>query len=252
MNTTLTTHLLTLDPTAYKSATEHPFLTVAATGTLPTTPLLQWLLQDRHYALTYISFIGALLSKLTIPTTSNRQTTLPWKITDTLIFSLTNIKTELALFDKVLKEEFGWSSQVEVEVLPVTRAYKDLFAGAGSAKASLLEGMTVLWATERCYFDAWGFAKRSAGDNKSTTMSAKVGGKDCKDEDTDGKGDVMTRIFIPNWTSEDFKGFVDTLEELVNGIVEEEGVEKGSEIWRRCEEVWRQVLWLEEGFWPDL
>ncbi|KAK6363198.1 hypothetical protein TWF730_000642 [Orbilia blumenaviensis] len=239
-STTLTTHLLNLDPAAYKSATEHPFLTVAATGALPTTPLLQWLLQDRHYALTYISFIGALLSKITIPTTSNRLDTLSWKIVDTLIFSLTNIKAELALFDKVLKEEFGWNSTVEVEVLPITRAYQDMFARAGSAKSSLLEGMTVLWATERCYFDAWGFAKRSSGNDKPSTTGTK------------GEGDVMTRIFIPNWTSDEFEEFVDTLEGLVNGIVEEEGVGLGSEAWRRCEGAWKQVLWLEEGFWPDV
>ncbi|KAF3245970.1 hypothetical protein TWF128_009311 [Orbilia oligospora] len=214
----ITTHLLTLCPTAYKSATEHPFLTAAATNTLPTALLLQWLLQDRHYALTYISFIGALLSKLTIPTTSNRLSTLSWKIANTLIFSLNNIKAELALFDK------------------------DMFAGAGSGKASLLEGMVVLWATERCYFDAWGFAKRSSGGDKSSTTG----------EEKERKSDVMTRIFIPNWTSEEFEEFVDTLEELVNGIVKDEGVEVGSEVWGRCEATWRQVLWLEEGFWPDV
>ncbi|KAF3081305.1 hypothetical protein TWF569_002247 [Orbilia oligospora] len=238
----ITTHLLTLCPTAYKSATEHPFLTAAATNTLPTPLLLQWLLQDRHYALTYISFIGALLSKLTIPTTSNRLSTLSWKIANTLIFSLNNIKAELALFDKVLMEEFGWTEGGEVEVLPITRAYQDMFAGAGSGKASLLEGMVVLWATERCYFDAWGFAKRSSGGDKSSTTG----------EEKERKSDVMTRIFIPNWTSEEFEGFVDTLEELVNGIVKDEGVEVGSEVWGRCEATWRQVLWLEEGFWPDV
>lgn len=124
-----------------------------------------------------------------------------------------------------------------MEVMPITRAYMDMFAGAGSGKASLLEGMVVLWATERCYFDAWGFAKKS--------VDTFTGGRE-------GKGDVMARVFIPNWTSEEFKGFVDTLEGLVNGIVEEDGVGMGSELWRRCEATWRQVVWLEEGFWPDL
>ncbi|KAK6516708.1 hypothetical protein TWF506_006600 [Arthrobotrys conoides] len=248
--TTLTTHLLTLSPTAYKSATEHPFLTAAATNTLPTALLLEWLLQDRHYALTYISFIGALLSKLTIPTTSNRLSTLSWEIANTLIFSLNNIKAELELFDKVLFEEFGWNESGEVEVLPITRAYQDMFAGAGSAKASLLEGMVVLWATEGCYFDAWGFAKRSGKNGGGvttptiTTTATTDGGEE--------RSDVMTRVFIPNWTSEAFKGFVDTLEQLVNGIVKEEGVEVGGEVWQRCEATWRQVLWLEERFWPDV
>ncbi|KAF3179263.1 hypothetical protein TWF788_007067 [Orbilia oligospora] len=243
----ITTHLLNLCPTAYKSATEHPFLTAAATNTLPTPLLLQWLLQDRHYALTYISFIGALLSKLTIPTISNRLSTLSWKIANTLIFSLNNIKAELALFDKVLIEEFGWSESEEVEVLPITRAYQDMFAGAGSGKASLLEGMVVLWATERCYFDAWGFARRSSGGGKSTTTTTTTG-----EEKGSRENDVMTRIFIPNWTSGEFEEFVDTLEELVNGIVRDEGVEVGSEVWGRCETTWRQVLWLEEGFWPNV
>ncbi|KAK6357125.1 hypothetical protein TWF718_001451 [Orbilia javanica] len=244
-STSLTTHLLTLTPTAYKSATEHPFLTAAATNTLPDALLLQWLLQDRHYALSYISFIGALLSKLTIPTSSNRLSTLSWEVTDTLIFSLNNIKTELALFDKILIEEFGWKEEGEVEVLPITRAYQDMFAGAGSGKVGFLEGMVVLWATERCYFDAWGFARKSSSTSGYNGNGAGGHGQG-------GKGDVMTRVFIPNWTSEEFKGFVGKLEELVNRIVEDEGVQIGSEVWRRCEATWRQVLWLEKGFWPDL
>ncbi|KAK6509430.1 hypothetical protein TWF481_004175 [Arthrobotrys musiformis] len=231
MKPTLTTHLLTLTPSAYKSATTHPFLTAAATNSLPRSTILKWLLQDRHYALSYISFIGSLLSKLTIPTTSSRLSSLSWKIATTLIFSLDNIKSELELFDKTLIEEFGWSSEDEVGVEPITRAYQDLFAGAGAGKAGLLEGMVVLWASERCYFDAWGFAKASA--------------------ESTGEG-VMTKVFIPNWTSEGFKQFVDTLEELVDGIAKEEGVEVGGEIWGRSEVVWRQVLWLEERFWPDV
>ncbi|EPS42430.1 hypothetical protein H072_3604 [Dactylellina haptotyla CBS 200.50] len=243
----LTTYLLALSPTAYTSATTHPFLSAAANSSLPTQKLLQWLLQDRHYALSYISFISLLLSKLRIPTTSNRTDTLTWRVADTLIFSLNNIKTELSLFDSVLREEFSWRSDEEVEVLPITRAYGDLFAGCGAAKVGVLEGMVVLWATERCYFDAWGFAKRCILDTEGSSGGG--GGSSADVEEEKGK-DVLKRVFIPNWTSEEFGVFVDTLGTLVDEIAEAEGVAVGGEEWRRCEEIWRQVLSLEERFWP--
>lgn len=230
----LTSYLLRLDPAAYTAATEQPFLVAAARDTLQTQPLLQWLLQDRHYAITYISFVSAILAKVNIPTTSDRTSTIYWDIVDTLIFSLTNIKTELETFDKVLKDDFGWSSDSEVEGSPITRVYKDLFAGSSAPKASLLEGLVVLWATERCYYDAWWYARNTI---KSVGL---------------GEGGVMTRVFIPNWTSKDFKGFVDKLESLVNGLVKEEDFDGGDPEWQRCIEVWRQVLWVEERFWPEV
>ena len=104
----LTQHLLTLYPTKIREATQHPFLKQAATGTLPSQAAISWLAQDRLYALSYINFVSALLTKLRIPSSSNRTSTLQWRITDTLIECLVNIKNELQLFEDAAKNQ-GWS-----------------------------------------------------------------------------------------------------------------------------------------------
>lgn len=53
---------------------------------------------------------------------------------------------------------------------------------------------------------------------------------------------------IDNWTCEEFEIFVQDCVDAVEGL---ELVE-GSESWKRCEEVWKYVLWLEVRFWPSV
>jgi len=104
----LTQHLLALNPTALQDATQHPFLKQAATGTLPSKAAISWLAQDRLYALSYVNFVSALLAKVQVPSSSNRTSTLQWRIADALIECLVNIKRELQLFEDVAKDQ-GWS-----------------------------------------------------------------------------------------------------------------------------------------------
>lgn len=118
-----------------------------------------------------------------------------------------------------------------------TRAYIDLFMSAGSAGASLLEGMVVLWATEECYLRSWRYAK---GYMEGTG-----------DGEKDADGGALRRRFIPNWTSDEFEGFVRRIGDVVDdlaGLVK--GAEEGELRRGQCLEWWRQVLWLEERFWP--
>jgi hypothetical protein len=59
--------------------------------------------------------------------------------------------------------------------------------------------------------------------------------------------------FIPNWTSGEFEEFVDGIGEVVDAWVGEMEDGKGKEeVVGRCERWWRQVIWLEERFWPDV
>jgi thiaminase len=120
-----------------------------------------------------------------------------------------------------------------------TRAYIDLFMSAGSPGVSLLEGLVVLWATEECYLRAWRYARGFMDER-----GAGQGGGDA-----DG-GALRTR-FIPNWTSGEFEGFVRSVGDVVDemaGLVK--GAEEGEMRRGQCLEWWRQVLWLEERFWP--
>ena len=62
--------------------------------------------------------------------------------------------------------------------------------------------------------------------------------------------DIMQRVFIPNWSSGVFEAFVRRIGGLVNkygGYYDEDSWE-----WKECETAWRQVLWAETHFWPDM
>ena len=229
----LTSHLLHLDQASLKAATTHPFLTAAATSTLPVERLKDWLAQDRLYALSYVNFIGTLLSRISIPTTSDRETTLHWRAADILIDCLTNIRRELALFEQTAAAE-GWLDEIcNARPTVQTRAYQDLFAGATAQGRSTLIGLTILWATEESYLRAWRFAW--------SKMDQGVPAK---------QKDVMQRVFIPNWSSAEFEAFVRKIGALVNkfgATVEEDGEE-----WAECEVAFRQVLWAEKEFWPKV
>lgn len=225
----LTQHLLSLDPAGLHAATTHPFLTAAASGTLPAATTQTWLAQDRLYALSYTTFAATLLTKVRIPTCSARVSTLQWRIADALIASLAAITREVALFEDVAAAR-GWSGVFdEARAGAATRAYRGVFAAAAQPAASLLVGLVTLWATEECYLRAWaGAAKELKGEV--------------------GEEDVMAKVFIPNWSSEEFAAFV----KVLAGLVDELGEDVGEDERRECEDAWRVVLEVEKEFWPDV
>lgn len=127
-----------------------------------------------------------------------------------------------------------------------TRAYIDMFMSAGSPAVSLLEGLVVLWATEECYLRAWRYAAGFLGEREDGNAGSGEGR-----EDADG-GALRVR-FIPNWTSREFEAFVRRIGEVVDEVAGSvKGAEEGELMRGRCLEWWRQVLWLEERFWPDV
>ena len=254
---TLTTHLQDLYHPLYNQATTHPFLTHAAHGTIPKPLLSQWLSQDRLYAQSYIRFIGALLSKTRLPNHPGT-TTVENRIADLLIDALVNIRRELGVFNDVAGEfgldlegdaddgggGGGGATSTEGEKLfepnPITHSYIDLFMSASSPATTLLEGMVVLWATEICYLRAWQYAR---------TTSTQTRGEE------DADGGALRKHFIPNWTSSEFVAFVERIGEVVDemaGLVLVEGGENREDVLGRCALWWRQVLYLEGRFWPDV
>jgi thiaminase len=220
---------LTLEPKKLQAATEHIFLHHAATGSLSEKPFKAWLTQDRLYALSYLTFISSLLAKIPIPSTSDRQGTLHWRIASSLIDCLANIREELALFEDVAKKH-GWTEELGTARPNIqTQAYKDLFAGAGQPTSSLLRGLVTLWATEKCYLLAWSYA----------ASKVPVGIED-------GQKDVMQSTFIPNFSNQNFVKFVQRLQDLVDELGEHASPNDIQE----AEETWNQILWAEAAFWP--
>lgn len=122
----------------------------------------------------------------------------------------------------------------------ITRAYIDMFMSAASSGVSITEGMAVLWATEVCYLRSWKYA--------ASYLKRRDGPPE---EDADGG--ALRKKFIPNWSSAEFEGFVDRIGDVLDGMAEQiKGAGEAEEMRRRCLEWWRQVVWLEERFWPHI
>lgn len=256
---------------AFERATKHPFLEAAGKGEIPKNKLSQWLAQDRLYAQAYVRFIGALLTKVVLPSCNpnNRQcraATTEQHIFDILVESLNNIRRELKFFDEVsveynldvtaltqeqAEDEFMGAGLFEPR--PITRAYIDLFMSASSPGVTLVEGLTVLFATEYVYLHAWKHAA-SIMESSSvccTTQPSPASFSAGPERDLDGG--ALRRKFIPNWSNAEFEKYVNTLAEVIDEVA---GSLKGAEAIEKtkadCLGWWRQILWLEEQFWPRL
>ncbi len=264
----LTTHLPTTTPNSLHRATTHPFLRRAGSGQIPKPLLSQWLSQDRLYAQSYVRFIGLLLAKVHLPTTPSPPSpanakandengkAIQEKVLDILISALTNIRTELGFFEDVARE-YGLDLNTPLAGLegyegrfsagPITRGYIDMFVSAGSAGTSLLEGLVVLWATEVCYLRAWRGAAVYLDQGSGAPGEAVAGGDDMD-------GGALRKKFIPNWASDEFGEFVQKIGDVVDelGMLELQGGKDAEDALARCERWWRQVVWLEERFWPDV
>ncbi|CAE6519761.1 unnamed protein product [Rhizoctonia solani] len=231
----LTSHLLSqTNSQAYISATNHPFLKQAGEGTLLTSTLAHWLYQDRIYAAhAYPRFVGLLIAKIPFETQHlasfgsdvTRAESTNRRILECLSFSLVNIVREVKFFETTAGS-IGAQNNSEIEIeRQETRNYTAEMARVASL-GSLEEGLVFLWAMEKMYLDSWTFASQQSVRERSKGLNA----------------------FITNWTSDEFKKFVDDLEKLVDLL----GIEPGSENWRRAEIIWNRVIELEEEFWPKV
>ncbi|KAF2098692.1 heme oxygenase-like protein [Rhizodiscina lignyota] len=230
----LTNRLLSQHSDLFQSATQHNFLIKAGEGTLSADTLIAWLVQDEHYQHAYVPFIGHLMVKLTLPSSikiGGQNNSLPHRILDVLIGAAANLRREESFYSEVIKD-YGLSEHAhEAPPNSATQPYIDLFDSTGR-NGSLLEGMTLLWATETVYLRAWQFAGSKA-------------------EESSGSGDAASKAvrekFIPNWTNDEFVQFVETLGELVDELYAETKADE-----EKCVAVWKKVLELETGFWPDV
>jgi hypothetical protein len=63
---------------------------------------------------------------------------------------------------------------------------------------------------------------------------------------------ALHQALIPNWTSPAFSKFVDATRALVDELANITTARDGKEEMVRCEEIFRQICWLQERFWPDV
>jgi hypothetical protein len=118
-----------------------------------------------------------------------------------------------------------------------------MFMSAGSAGVSVLEGLAVLWATEVCYLRSWKFAAGFMSERSN----------EGQDFSGDADGGALRGKFIRNWTSVEFEGFVNDIGDVVDEMAGQlKGAEESELMRGRCLEWWKQILWLEEMFWPNV
>jgi hypothetical protein len=63
---------------------------------------------------------------------------------------------------------------------------------------------------------------------------------------------ALHQALIPNWTSPAFHKFVDATRALVDELANITTTRDGKEEMTRCEEIFRQICWLEERLWPEV
>jgi thiaminase len=142
-------------------------------------------------------------------------------------------------------------SESNVPGLSLVKSFLTTTAGPSPpAVLPWLEGALIFWGTERCYLDAWSWAREKAQNRGQFSSS--------HPEDADGG--ALRKEFIPNWSSPEFARFVDKLGGLIDAAVAgvmagKEGDEKDTakaEILGRVEGKWKSLLEAERQFWPDV
>lgn len=63
---------------------------------------------------------------------------------------------------------------------------------------------------------------------------------------------ALHQALIPNWTSPAFNKFVDATRALVDELANTTTARDGKEEMSRCDEIFRQICWLEQRFWPEV
>jgi thiaminase len=243
----LTEYILSIDSAAYARATQAPFLAAAAKGQIPKETLGHWLANDRMYIHAYIRGLGRLLGTLQLPskaadaTESNRGKLLDWAIE-----ALASLRQEEKFFIQTASE-YGLaidltSADGKLDGLRRFEAIFEDISGTEHMILPWLEAAVVFYATEKCYLDAWSWAKEQMQQHES------IG--------DDADGGALRDKFIPQWSNAEFAKFVNRLGGIIDDTVTQEiklhGEGVRSTILKRAGAAWSEVLVAEEAFWPKV
>jgi thiaminase len=261
----LTQQLLAIDEKRYAAATQSPFLLRAAQGQLPKYILSRWLANDRLYIHEYIKATAALLKSVDLPRTADSEASakaIETRLVDWLIEALVNVRREERFFLEVA-ESYGLEirlPEVDGKVpddakLEGLLKFEKLFdLKIGVSELPWLEGAVLLWGTEKCYLDAWSWAKSNISESKDSAIDTFSGDQD---------GGALRMKFIPNWSSKEFTDFVDQLAQIIDQGVNDHLSGLGKQGWQkdndrkerlghRASEVWSILLDAEASFWPNV
>lgn len=246
MSQSFTQTVLQSNPEGFKRATQPNFLRNAACGLVDKATLGSWLANDRLYIHGYIRATGHLLSFLSLPAeASTKPSDGASRLLSWCIDALVNIRREEAFFVQTAAD-YGIGINLPItngvvaqaDKLPGLVLIEKLFDSVKPGQGPLpwLEAAVLFYGTEKCYLEAWTWAK-SQQINSLT-------------EHADLDGGALRKQFIPNWTAAEFVKFVDELAKVIDDAVEEAGEGEREGLMERAEATWEALLLAEESFWP--
>ncbi|PFH55963.1 hypothetical protein XA68_17323 [Ophiocordyceps unilateralis] len=249
MNPPFTSTLLDSDRIGYQRATRPVFIRRASRGQVPKSVLGRWLANDRLYVHAYVGAIGRVLGSLELPDGVVGRETVNTRLFSWLVDALVGLRREEGFFLDAASE---WDIDISVldtdddgrvpkaEKLPGLRQFEVIFAALAppspTAPLPWWEAAVVFFGTERCYLDAWTFARDELkGDGQG-----------------DADGGALRRALIPNWSSNEFASFVNEIGAVLDDTVDMVAEDVRAELVDRALSVWRRMLMAEEAFWPAM
>ncbi|KFX99774.1 hypothetical protein O988_03662 [Pseudogymnoascus sp. VKM F-3808] len=245
--------LVASDPAGFQRATQSPFLRRAAQGKVSREVLGPWLANDRLYVQGYLRAAGRLLSFLALPQVVPAALTelhadpasklLAWTIDDLVNIQqeerfIAETATRYGIDVNLPADEHG---QVPASAkMSGLRQFEALFDGLQAGDEGLLpwlEGAVVFYGTEKCYLEAWTWAKSQVDDTD----------KDGADHEDGG---AVRREFMDNWTGPEFEAFVQRLADIIDAAVQTQEDDAKEALLQRALVKWREILAAEEAFWP--
>ncbi|KAH8551632.1 hypothetical protein BGW37DRAFT_491675 [Umbelopsis sp. PMI_123] len=226
----LTDHLLALEPESYYAATHHKFLNEI--GNLEVTPqhLSTWIIEDKFYTSGYIRMLEQMLNRLPQQVTAKGQVDSDGSLYNLLAFAHQNIIREANFFQNLLARYDIVADKVN-DMRPLTKRYTNFQQKiAEESDEDLGEALVLLWAMEQVFFDAWSHARSLLTEHPPTeNESAHIN---------------TIRELVENWSSEEFKQFVDDCAIQVNKLYPSD-----SSRLAKYQRVYRDMLVFEQKFW---
>ncbi|GAA1554962.1 thiaminase II [Kribbella sancticallisti] len=168
--------LLTAQAAAWQRILDHPFVSRTSAGSLPKATFDRWIAEDYFFVLSFRDYLDALAAAA--PDDEARKV---------LAGGSAALVPELALFEQAAADR---GIDLEVEPSLLNLGYSSYLLA--SVQEGWPVGITVLYAVEKAYYDAWASVR------------------DTTSPDTQYAG------FIANWSSPEFAAYVEQLGALVD------------------------------------